>query len=76
MNDRRMPHQRGTAQRRPEDRTPETTTNSYSGAELLVMAEAAEAPVDVLRALRELAPQARFHYLAELWAPRPEGRRR
>ena len=41
-------------------------------AELLAMAEAADAPLDVLRALRELAPQARFHYLAELWAPRPE----
>jgi hypothetical protein len=49
---------------------------TYGNAELLAMAEAADAPLDVLRALRELEPQAQFRYLAELWAPRPEVRRR
>lgn len=73
MNDRRTPDQRGSAEPRPEDRMHEITTTTYDKADLLAMAEAADAPLDVLRALRELAPGARFHYLAELWAPRPEG---
>lgn len=73
MNERGMSHQQGCAKQRLERGLYESTKKTYSGAELLAMAEAADAPADVLRALRALAPQARFHYLAELWAPRQEG---
>jgi hypothetical protein len=80
MNDCRRPHRPEGTDLRPEDVRHESTMASekatYERAELLAMAEAADAPLDVLRALRELAPQARFRYLAELWTPRPEVRRR
>lgn len=75
MNDWTRAQGPSGAQPRPDDVRYESTT-TYDKAELLAMAEAADAPLDVLRALRELAPQARFEYLAELWAPRPEVRRR
>jgi len=75
MNNCSGPYQYGSAEPRREDVMHETT-RTYDKAELLAMAEAADAPLDVLRALRELAPQARFHYLAALWAPGPEVPRR
>jgi hypothetical protein len=76
MNNRRIPAQRCTTESQPEDVTDETTAATYSRAELLALAEAAEAPTDVLQALHDLAPQARFRYLAELWAPEPGSRER
>jgi hypothetical protein len=75
MNDCRRPYRSEGVEPPPEDVMHESTT-TYDKAEVLAMAEAADAPLDVLRALRELAPQARFQYLAELWTPRPEVRRR
>jgi hypothetical protein len=70
VNRRLMPQQRNGAVRQPDHAGEQAVT--YSGAELLAMARAAGAPAAVLDALSQLAPAARYHYLAELWSSRPE----
>lgn len=67
---RLMPQQPDGAVRQPGDAAEQTLT--YSGAELVAMAQAAGTLPAVLDALSQLLPAARYHYLADLWSPRPK----